>query len=75
LANTPEKAQRQRKKVEALCGELKNQIELRRSRRLKLVREQFFLAAVAQNSRLAMLELSKSRIETKQAAIFPSMPL
>jgi transposase len=53
LAQTPEfsKAQRQRKKVEALFAELKNQIGLRRLRlrRLKFVREQFFLAAAAQN--------------------------
>jgi hypothetical protein len=53
LAATPEfaKAQRQRKKVEALFAELKNQIGLWRLhlRRLKFVREQFFLAAVAQN--------------------------
>jgi hypothetical protein len=53
LANTPEfaQAQRERKKVEALFAELKNQIGLRRLRlrRLKFVREQFFLAAVAQN--------------------------
>ncbi len=53
LANTEEfaKAQRQRKKVEALFAELKNQIGLRRLRlrRLKFVREQFFLAAAAQN--------------------------
>jgi Transposase DDE domain len=53
LANTPEFAneQRQRKKVEALFAELKNQIGLRRLRlrRLRFVREQFFLAAVAQN--------------------------
>ena len=53
LVNTPEftRAQRQRKKVEALFAELKNQIGLRRLRlrRLKFVREQFFLAAVAQN--------------------------
>lgn len=53
LVNTPEfaKAQRQRKKVEALFAELKNQIGLRRLRlrRLKFVREQFYLAAVAQN--------------------------
>jgi transposase len=53
LAHTPEfaHAQRQRKKVEALFAELKNQIGLRRLRlrRLKFVREQFFLAAVAQN--------------------------
>ena len=53
LAKTPEfaKAQRERKKTEALFAELKNQIGLRRVRlrRLKFVREQFFLAAVAQN--------------------------
>jgi transposase len=53
LANTPQfaNAQRQRKKVEALFAELKNQIGLRRLRlrRLKFVREQFFLAAAAQN--------------------------
>src|ERR1700726_1059717 len=54
LVNTPEfaNAQRQRKKVEALFAELKNQIGLRRLRlrRLRFVREQFFLAAVAQNT-------------------------
>jgi len=53
LANTPEfsTAQRQRKKVEALFAELKNQIGLLRLRlrRMKFVREQFFLAAAAQN--------------------------
>ena len=53
LVDTPEfaKAQRQRKKVEALFAELKNQIGVRRLRlrRLKFVREQFFLAAAAQN--------------------------
>ncbi len=53
LANTVEfaQAQRQRKKVEALFAELKNQIGLRRLRlrRMKFVREQFFLAATAQN--------------------------
>ena len=53
LAKTPEfsKAQRQRKKVEALFAELKNQIGLRRLRlrRMKFVCEQFFLAAAAQN--------------------------
>src|SRR6202041_3339606 len=53
LANTPgfANAQRQRKKVEALFAELKNQIGLRRLRlrRMKFVREQFFLAATAQN--------------------------
>src|SRR5204862_4394027 len=53
LANTPEfaQAQRQRKKVEALFAELKNQIGLRRLRlrRIKFVREQVFMAAAAQN--------------------------
>ena len=44
-------AQRQRRRVEALFAELKNQIGLRRLRlrRRKFVREQFFLAATAQN--------------------------
>ena len=44
-------ALRQRRKVEALFAELKNQIGLRRVRlrRMKFVREQFFLAATAQN--------------------------
>jgi transposase len=63
LANTPEfaKAQRQRKKVEALFAELKNQIGLRRLRlrRLKFVREQFFLAAVAQNIKRLVRFLSQ----------------
>jgi transposase len=53
LAKTPAfaKSQRARRKVEALFGELKNQIGLRRARlrRMKFVREQFFLAASAQN--------------------------
>ena len=53
LSTTPgfADAQRQRKKVEALFAELKNQIGLRRLRlrRMKFVREQFFLAAAAQN--------------------------
>src|SRR5881296_1963923 len=63
LANTPEfaKAQRQRKKVEALFAELKNQIGLRRLRlrRMKFVREQFFLAAVAQNIKRLVRFLSQ----------------
>jgi len=44
-------ALRKRRKVEALFSELKNQIGLRRLRlrRIKFVREQFYLAAVAQN--------------------------
>jgi hypothetical protein len=53
LAKTPGFAisQRARRKVEALFSELKNQIGLRRLRlrRIKFVREQFYLAAVAQN--------------------------
>jgi hypothetical protein len=55
------KAQRQRKKVEALFAELKNQIGLRRLRlrRLKFVREQFFLAAAAQNIKRLVRFLSQ----------------
>jgi len=64
LANTPEftSAQRQRKKVEALFAELKNQIGLRRLRlrRMKFVREQFFLAAAAQNIKRLVRFLSKA---------------
>jgi transposase len=60
---TPEcvAAQRQRKKVEALFAELKNQIGLRRLRlrRLKFVREQFFLAATAQNLKRLVRFLSQ----------------
>jgi transposase len=63
LANTAEfvQAQRQRKKVEALFAELKNQIGLRRLRlrRLKFVREQFFLAAAAQNIKRLVRFLSQ----------------
>jgi len=51
--STPEFAVvlRKRRKVEALFLELKNLIGLRRLRlrRIKFVREQFYLAAVAQN--------------------------
>ena len=56
-------AQRQRRKVEALFAELKNQIGLRRVRlrRMKHIREQFFLAATAQNlKRLARFLRSRS---------------
>lgn len=63
LAKTREfaNAQRQRKKVEALFAELKNQIGLRRLRlrRMKFVREQFFLAAVAQNIKRLVRFLSQ----------------
>ena len=56
-------AQRQRKKVEALFAELKNQIGLRRLRlrRMKFVREQFFLAAAAQNIKRLVASLAKRR--------------
>jgi transposase len=63
LAKTPAfaHAQRQRKKVEALFAELKHQIGLGRLRlrRLKFVREQFFLAAVAQNIKRLVRFLSQ----------------
>lgn len=63
LVNTPgfANAQRERKKVEALFAELKNQIGFRRLRlqRLKLVREQFFLAATAQNIKRLVRFLSQ----------------
>src|ERR1700716_818839 len=63
LVNTPEfaHAQRQRKKVEALFAELKNQIGLRRLRlrRLRVVGEEFFLAAAAQNIKRLVRFLSQ----------------
>lgn len=48
--------------MEALFAELKNQIGLRRLRlrRLKFVREQFFLAAAAQNIKRLVRFLSQS---------------
>ena len=53
MAKTPAfvQSQRERRKVEALFAELKNQIGLRRLRlrRMRFVREQFFLAAAVQN--------------------------
>jgi Transposase DDE domain len=65
LANThgSANAQRQRKKVEALFAELKNQIGLRRLRlrRLKFVREQFFMAAAAQNIKRAFSAKEQNR--------------
>ena len=71
LVNTPEfaTAQRQRKKVEALFAELKNQIGLRRLRlrRIKFVREQFFLAAAAQNIKRLVRFLSQSPSPTLAA--------
>jgi transposase len=72
LVNTPEfaKAQRERKKVEALFAELKNQIGLRRLRlrRLKFVREQFLLAAAAQNIKRLVRFLSRPTTPTLEAA-------
>jgi transposase len=72
LAATPEfaKAQRARKKVEALFAELKNQIGLRRLRlrRLRFVREQFFLAAAAQNLKRLVRFLSQPTTPTVEAA-------
>jgi transposase len=63
LAATPAfaQAQRHRKKVEALFAELKHQIGLRRLRlrRMKFVREQFFLAAAAQNMKRLVRFLSQ----------------
>ena len=71
LAATPAfaQAQRQRKKVEALFAELKNQIGLRRLRlrRMKFVREQFFLAAAAQNMKRLVRFLSQSPGSIREA--------
>ena len=62
VAKTPEfaLALKKRRKVEALFSELKNRIGLRRLRlrRLKFVREQFYLAAAAQNLKRLMRFLS-----------------
>jgi transposase len=62
LAKTPafEISQRARRKVEALFAELKNQIGLRRLRlrRLRFVREQFYLAATVQNLKRLVRVLS-----------------
>jgi transposase len=64
------KAQRERKKVEALFPELKNQIGLRRLRlrRLKFVQEQFSLAALAQNIKRLVRFLSQPTTPTMEAA-------
>jgi transposase len=72
LSNTPAfaQAQRKRKKVEALFSELKNLIGLRRLRlrRMKFVREQFFLAAAAQNLKRLVRFLSQPATPTVEAA-------
>jgi len=63
LARTPAFAisQRARRKVEALFAELKNYIGLRRLRlrRMRFVREQFYLAATAQNLKRLVRFLSR----------------
>ena len=73
LVTTPEfaKAQRERKKVEALFAELKNQIGLRRLRlrRLKFVREQFFLAATVQNIKRLVRFLSRQPMRPVLATV------
>lgn len=58
------------KKVEALFAELKNQIGLRRLRlrRLKFVREQFFLEAAAQNIKRLVRFLSQPPTSAKTVA-------
>jgi transposase len=64
LVNTPAfaKSQRERRKVEALFAELKNQIGLRRLRlrRMRFVSEQFYLAAAAQNIKRLVRFLSQT---------------
>jgi len=63
LAQTPAFAiaQRARRKVEALFAELKNYIGLRRLRlrRMRFVREQFYLAATVQNLKRLVRFLSR----------------
>jgi len=62
-------ARNQRRKVEALFAELKNQIGLRRlrMRRMKFIREQFLLAATAQN--LKRLARFLKRMPLRSAAV------
>ena len=64
LTQTPEFAisQRARRKVEALFAELKNYIGLRRLRlrRMRFVREQFYLAATVQNLKRLVRFLGRS---------------
>jgi Transposase DDE domain len=72
LAETPAFAisQRARRKVEALFAELKNYIGLRRLRlrRMRFVREQFYLAATAQNlKRLARFLSCKPTLQIATA--------
>jgi Transposase DDE domain len=85
LVNTPEfaQAQRQRKKVEALFAELKNQTGLRRLRlrRLKFVLELFFLAAATQNIKRLVRFLNRaiapvvvSSLEIRQSSVVLNQP-
>ena len=72
LAQTPAFAisQRARRKVEALFAELKNYIGLRRLRlrRMRFVREQFYLAATAQNlKRLVRFLTCRPELQTATA--------
>jgi hypothetical protein len=63
-------AQRARRKVEALFAELKNYIGLRRLRlrRMRFVREQFYLAATAQNlKRLVRFLTRRPKLQTATA--------
>ena len=73
VAKTPQfaVALRQRRKVEALFSELKNQIGLRRLRlrRIKFVREQFYLAAVAQNLKRLVRFLNRTAQPTMASAL------
>ena len=66
LAKTPAFAisQRARRKVEALFAELKNRIGLRRLRlrRMRFVREQFYLAATVQNLKRLVRFLSRKPV-------------
>jgi hypothetical protein len=57
--------------VEALFAELKNQIGLRRLRlrRMKFVREQFFLAAVAQNIKRLVRFLTPQSSQPKSYSV------
>ncbi len=67
LAKTPAfaRAQRARRKVEALFAELKNQIGLRRLRlrRLKFARQHFYLAATVQNLKRLIRFLGRKPME------------
>ena len=71
LSNTPAfaSAQRERKEAEALFAERKNLIGLRRLRlrRMKFVREQFFLAAATQNLKRLVRFLSQPTAPTVEA--------